>query len=285
VKCSRCGQSIHVEQAPQIDGDAQGCAAPARDARAESRARLMAAVGEWIDRMLDGEPPPEGLPRQLLAEAQAALDQPPPEEPGDLYTLASALTGLSGEVGLQGRAFKHVSETLAPLGELPRHIAGLEAAQSTIAEELQRLRQQIDPAQAASARHTLDVLFDLYERLRRGLATSQSVKAAAGRRRGWLASLLRRERNNGHDPVDALREGYALTLARLEAAFHQWGITRIGEVGQIFDPQRMTAIEVQETDQAPEGTVLEVYRGGYMIQGQVLATAQVKVARRKAPPA
>jgi molecular chaperone GrpE (heat shock protein) len=41
----------------------------------------------------------------------------------------------------------------------------------------------------------------------------------------------------------------------------------------------MTVVEVQKSDDVPDGTVLEVYRSGYALHGQVLATAQVKVAK------
>jgi molecular chaperone GrpE len=41
----------------------------------------------------------------------------------------------------------------------------------------------------------------------------------------------------------------------------------------------MNAVDIAETREAPDGTVLEVYRPGYMIDTDVLQPAQVKVAR------
>ena len=41
----------------------------------------------------------------------------------------------------------------------------------------------------------------------------------------------------------------------------------------------MTAIAVRETDEVPEGTVVEVYRNGYEWESEVYRPAQVKVAR------
>jgi molecular chaperone GrpE (heat shock protein) len=49
--------------------------------------------------------------------------------------------------------------------------------------------------------------------------------------------------------------------------------------GLIFDPQRMTAIEIEKTHTVEEGTVLEIYRNGYEWEGEVYRPAQVKVAR------
>jgi molecular chaperone GrpE (heat shock protein) len=41
----------------------------------------------------------------------------------------------------------------------------------------------------------------------------------------------------------------------------------------------MNAVDIAETGDVPDGTVLEVYRTGYMIDTDVLQHAQVKVAR------
>jgi molecular chaperone GrpE (heat shock protein) len=43
----------------------------------------------------------------------------------------------------------------------------------------------------------------------------------------------------------------------------------------------MHAVDVEETDQQAEGTVLEVYRAGYEWKGEVHRPARVKVARRR----
>lgn len=42
---------------------------------------------------------------------------------------------------------------------------------------------------------------------------------------------------------------------------------------------RMTAVDIAESGDVPEGTVVEVYREGYEWNGEVHRTAQVKVAR------
>jgi molecular chaperone GrpE (heat shock protein) len=41
----------------------------------------------------------------------------------------------------------------------------------------------------------------------------------------------------------------------------------------------MVAADVEETSEAAEGTVVEVYRTGYVWNGEVFQPAQVKVAR------
>ena len=77
----------------------------------------------------------------------------------------------------------------------------------------------------------------------------------------------------------ALAQGYSLTLDRLDQALVDLHVSVIVCEGQTFDPQRMTAVEIEETDAVPEGTVVEIYRNGYEWEGEVYRPAQVKVAR------
>src|SRR5438034_9891853 len=83
----------------------------------EVRQRLIQQFEQWLDRMLAGEPPPARLPQDLLAELNG--DSPDAaQRKCDLYTLFSGLTTLTGEIRLQGRAFKQLIDTLVPLSEL-----------------------------------------------------------------------------------------------------------------------------------------------------------------------
>ena len=258
---------------------------PSRD---ELRQRLMGQFEQWVDRMLAGEPLPQGLPEELQEQARqvASGEIAFPQQGCDLYTLFSALTALSGEVGLQGRAFKQVADALAPLSNLPQRIRQIEAAQQESADRLSdllaKVQEEDEPSAMPSSKEALGVIFDLYDRLERGLKTldagTESLRSrTAG---GWLARL-----SGASDRIqeaitatEGMREAQRLLVSRLEAAMHQWGIERIGEAGELFDPQVMTAVEVQASEE-PDGTILEVYRSGYMLHGQVLATAQVKVAK------
>ena len=52
--------------------------------------------------------------------------------------------------------------------------------------------------------------------------------------------------------------------------------------GRPFEPERLSAVDLMETREAPEGFVVEVYRPGYEWNGSVRRPAHVKVARRPA---
>lgn len=259
-------------------------------AGAEVRARLMAQFEQWLDRMLAGEEPPEGLPPELLAEVETAAGRPAPtENDADLYTLFSALTSLTGEIRLQGRAFKQLADAVAPLAVLPRGIEQLHLLQQDSADRIDQLSRQLGPPERESAeaslpssKEMLGVLMDLYDRIYRGMRVLESASRTleSMRPRGWLRWPGRsRIRDAGHWVATVL-EGYGLTVTRLEDLFSQWGVERIGESGDRFDPARMTAIQVAPAEGVEDGTVLDVYRSGYSVRGSVLATAQVKVALR-----
>lgn len=244
----------------------------------EIRQRLMRQFEKWVDQMLAGEPPPAGLPQEFLAEVQkagsGAVDAA--ERSCDLYTLFAGLTTLTGEVRLQGRAFKQLIDALAPLSEVPEQL-----------DRLERLgdRQAADASGLpVSAEKVCDVMLDLYDRLDRGLRTCEDGLASLRqRRRGWpwQWSGGARSVREATASAEALRDAAALTLERLQSVLNEWGVERIGRIGEPFDPQRMTVMQVRPNAEFEPGTVLEINRSGYGLRGQVKATAQVTVARAK----
>lgn len=259
--------------------------------REQLRRSLVQQIEQWVGRMFAEEQPPAGLPPELLAEAQAmaagAPSAPAVSADGcDLYTLFSALTNLSGEIRLQGRTFKQVVDALAPLSEVPGRLDRLEAAQQASGDELRRLceesqRREAEAADGPSVKQVLTVFFDLCDRMDRGMASADAAIQSLNSHLGLLARLTGAAKRVGRliEATAAMRDGYRMTLSRLDAALHEWGIERIGQVGAVFDPQYMTAVDVEASDTAPDGTLLEVYRSGYVLNERVLALAQVKVAK------
>jgi len=275
---SEADDSSYAEAEPLTDEPVTDDAGPD-----EVRRQLVRRFEMWLDRMAEGEPPPEGLPEELLADALETRE-PADSVGADLYSVFAGLTKLSGEIGLQGRAFRQLADVLAPSAQVPARLERLEAAQNAVARELAR-QAESDESELPGSEDVLAVLFDLYDRLNRGLQNFDASYEAA---RSSVAPVgfLQRLRGGGKAnadllaaPAAAMREGYRLTLSRLEAALLQWGIQRTGEVGEPFDPQRMAVVEVGTAPGAPDGSVLEVYRSGYVVNGRVLATARVKVAK------
>jgi len=230
------------------------------------REEILRRFAAWLDSVLGAEDPPQGLPAELLSSVMA---EPQPDNDGrsDLYSMWAAVTALTQEVRLQGRSFKQLSESLAPI--------------ATLAPQLPQMHRE---AQEGARREMLDVLLDLRDRLAGGLERVRTSQEDSRRSR-WTARLLARHRifRQASENLEALEEGYQMCMERLEDALAQFDVRKIACDGQPFDPKSMHAVDVEETDQEAEGTVLEVYRAGYEWKGEVHRPAQVKVARRPTP--
>ena len=234
-------------------------------------AQMLARFEQWLDQTLASEPPPRGVPEHLLNEAMAIASGNQPAAETDLYTLFAALTALTGEIRLQGRAFKQLTDLLSPLADAPATLARLEEAIEAGSSD--------DPG--ISIDQVCAVMIDLYDRLQRGLQTcDEGIQSLTARTQsGWLRHLFQDPASAAIAPVQAIRDASSLTLARLQAALQEWGVQRIGKIGELFDPERMTAVEARSAEHVTPGTVLAVQRSGYAIHGIVKATAQVTVSK------
>ena len=135
---------------------------------------------------------------------------------------------------------------------------------------------------------------DLEDRYKRALADRDNYRkrtaaeldrrvAEAGERvnRDWLDAVDSVERAlQGIDPVNPMAEGLRAVLEQMEAVLERQGISRVGAVGDPFDPELHEAVGVVETDQAPDRTVVDLARSGWRMGDRVLRPAEVIVSRR-----
>jgi molecular chaperone GrpE len=233
-----------------------------------NREEILRRFEVWLDSVMADEEPPQGLSAELLSSL-AAEPKPIRNGRGDLYSMWAAVTALTQEVRLEGRSFKQLSESLAPL--------------AILAPQLPEMHRE---AQERARREVLDVLLDLRDRLSRGLdrVRANQKKVRDSLESSWKVRLLARQAifRQTLESVAALEEGYQMSVERLNDALAQFDVLEIACEGQPFDPKSMHAVEVETTEEEAEGTVLEVYRAGYEWKGEVHRPAQVKVARRPA---
>jgi molecular chaperone GrpE len=210
------------------------------------RSEILQRFERLLDTALSEEGPPQGIPAEILAG-----DAEPENPPTDWYTVWSGMTALTQEVKLQGRAFKQLSEALGA------------------------------DAERRGRKEALGGLLEMRERLLRGLAGLRGMETLQPD--FWDRIFSRRWRKVEHalGVVRALEDGYRLSLAHLDDLLSQFQVQAIDCVGRQFDPRRMNAVDAEETDQEPEGTVLFVYRAGYEWNGELYRPAQVRVARRR----
>ena len=80
--------------------------------------------------------------------------------------------------------------------------------------------------------------------------------------------------------VEHLREGVEMTAQLFRTKLRAIGIEAIPAAGQSFDPNLAQAVGIiQVSDAAEDGMVVEELQIGYMMRGQLLRPAQVRVGR------
>jgi len=75
-------------------------------------------------------------------------------------------------------------------------------------------------------------------------------------------------------------EGVKLIETQFQKVLSDAGITPIETVGKPFDPALHEAIMQEEKADVPEGTILEEFERGFMLNDRVLRAARVKVSRK-----
>jgi molecular chaperone GrpE len=143
-----------------------------------------------------------------------------------------------------------------PLIEEPPEIAALE-------DRLKRALADLDNYRKRSAKE-LD---------RRVLESRESML------RDWLEGLDSLDRALQMEPEGPAAPGLRAVLEQLESILARYGVSRIGEVGEQFDPERHEAVSVREDAEAPDRTITDVARSGYALGDRVLRPAQVVVSR------
>lgn len=216
---------------------------------AAARARLRETILRWLDELDDAEPPPAGVASEILAFPEAAPD---------FFTLLGQLTALTRETQLQGRATNRLHTDLtATLERLAHTVAPADVVARGLAEARREARLEV-----------IGELLEVRDRLTRGFEEAQRRLAAL---RGLRARLGQRP------ALAALVEGVALARERLDDALRRLDVQEMACEGEPFDPTRMRAVEVVETAATLPGTVVEVFRPGYVSNGRVLRFAEVKV--------
>jgi molecular chaperone GrpE len=246
------------------------------------REDILRRFTSYLDQaMAQGEHVPEA-DAEILSRVRE--DQSGAAEVGDLYAVWAELTAVTQEVKLQSRGFKQLHEAVTALLPLSARIDALEA------ELLPAIRRATDQAgRAARERETeierrsqaesIDVLLDVRERLQRSLdafARAQESNVSVFTR---FMQILRFDAPSAF--FTTLREGYALSLERIDDYLEKHLVYPVDCLGAPFDARRMRAAALEVTDRVPEGTVLEIFRPGYERCGEIHRFAEVKVAKLK----
>jgi molecular chaperone GrpE len=153
-------------------------------------------------------------------------------------------------------------------------------------------QQQHEQAPESEERDLHAELAQMEDRFKRALADLDNYRKRSARElerlvnergdaalREWLEVVDGVERALRQKPENPLYDGLLAVLQHMDSVLEREGVRRIGEAGERFDPTRHEVVEVRPSDEAPDGTVVDVLRSGYARGDRVLRPAEVAVAR------
>jgi molecular chaperone GrpE len=127
-------------------------------------------------------------------------------------------------------------------------------------------RERIEAAQSANVALLLKLL-PVLDHFEMAQATTQTAEVPPG-------------------GVASLQAGIAMIQQQLKGVLAEAGLEEIDASGKPFDPTLHEAVSQLETDDAPEGQVVQQIRKGYKLRDRLLRPAAVIVAKKpSAPPA
>ena len=145
-------------------------------------------------------------------------------------------------------------------------------------EQLQKLQAERDALFDRLARQQAE--FDNYRK--RSLKEQQDYRdyALTDFAKQFLPVLDSFDRALNSQGSDAdLRKGMELIRRQMEDALAKIGVKAVPAKGEQFDPHVHEAIEMVETEDAPDNEVLDELARGYMIKDRLLRPAMVRVAK------
>ncbi len=74
--------------------------------------------------------------------------------------------------------------------------------------------------------------------------------------------------------------GFQMILGQFKEVLVAQGVTQIPSLGAAFDPHSHEAVETVETNEHPDGTILEEFTKGYRMGTRIIRPARVKVAKK-----
>ncbi len=141
----------------------------------------------------------------------------------------------------------------------------LKAERDSLIDRMARMQADFDNARKRAAREQQDF---------KDYAVADAIKALLP----VLDSFGRALRAGGNEKSE-FRGGVELIYKQLQDALGKLGVQPVLAAGQPFDPRFHEAIEMVDTEQAPDHQVLEELQPGYKLKDRLLRPAMVKVAR------
>lgn len=151
-------------------------------------------------------------------------------------------------------------------------------AASEFEAELQKLRTERDQYLDRLAR--LQAEFDNFRK--RSIREQQDYReyALADALKSFLPILdsLDRAAKIGNPDAETFRSGVELIDRQFHDALSKLGVRPVEAAGAKFDPNLHQAVQVVDTEEAPDNTVIDEMQRGYTLKDRLLRPAMVRVA-------
>jgi molecular chaperone GrpE len=85
---------------------------------------------------------------------------------------------------------------------------------------------------------------------------------------------------NSSEEVKNWATGFEMIHSQFKDILHSHGIVAFHSKGNIFDPHFHEAMEIIETSQHPDGTILEEFAKGYKNENRIIRPAKVKISKK-----
>ncbi len=207
-------------------------------------------------------------PDSLGSSASGAADQDPDSlASSDRYTREGLLE--HSQTGQRAKRAK---------GEQPEQATEEGAAEAPSAEEVAKLRAQLDAAQRQC--HGIARDLENYKRhTKKELATArQDAESGLLAELGDVVRSLELAMESVDQDADAVRQGVQMVARRLGKVYEDHGVERIPTVGHPFDPALHEAVLMESSSEADKGTILKELSPGYTFEEKVIRPAKVSVA-------
>jgi molecular chaperone GrpE len=191
---------------------------------------------------------PEGEP---VGEAQGSPSDP------DIIDETGAVDE-SDDVPEEAAEEVVVEEALVPLAEFE----AVSAERDQYLDSLRRLKAEFDNSRKRQERERTRILESASEKLVQELLPV-------------LDNLDRALESEGD-----IREGVVATRGQLAEVLANEGLLPVASDGQPFDPNVHEAVMGQPSDEHEEGTVLQTFQRGYLLNGRAIRPAKVVVAKQ-----
>lgn len=185
---------------------------------------------------------------------------------------------------------KHLHKKVEKYKDLKKKYKELESENKELREkvnELQKTETKLESVKKESKRHL--------NSLKRVTADFENYRKRKERqdkefKKGVRHQILRKLINHYEDLqrakkiVDTIEDesvskGFQIIIENYKKLLKEEGLEKMDCEGQKFDPYKHEALMVEENKEIPQNTITEVFEDGYLMDGQVMKPAKVKVSK------